>query len=245
MSKPDAHEMSLMTRRSIQTVVDYWIPSDDKIAKIRLLNRAVHGFINAYDGHVRRVWPKNLPSEDADKCYYLYEVAPQRAIPKTAPDSRHRWDFAYEVVAYYKGDGNGNFVLESVGEEHTFDIAGVPKKISGHSCKDTVYNIGFKSIQTACFHDFEVTSFSPPELNQIAMAAGAPLKFSGNYEIRDGLVELYNELYKHKLKSWQRLNLLYAEYYGKLADWKKGRNFRKSVDKYLDPILFHRDDRLS
>ena len=60
------------------------------------------------------------------------------------------------------------------------------------------------------------------------------MRFIGEYsEIDDILVDLYKEMEHHNLKSWQRLNILYACAIGELKSFNFGKDFLKSVEDLL------------
>jgi len=232
MSKPDAHEISVKTRTSIRTVARKYGLDDDQLRKTGLIDRIIKGYLHLSKNNIRLGWNYGMPSPGDKEYHIVCEVVSGRDIPKTIPESKSKWNRPYQVGARFEGDGDGNFYLEDVGGRYEFRMGRRSNSVTAHSCEDILFQQGIKDIPTACYHMDTVWCFLPSKLNDACEEGD--VKFHGELDVTESMVDLYNELQKHDLKSWQRLNVLYAHVFGELNMWRTGNAFLPSVAKYLD-----------
>lgn len=232
MTKPDAHEISVKTRMSIRDVARKYGLNDNQLRKTGLIDRVIKGYIHFSKNNIQLGWNYGIPSPGDKEYHVVCEVVSERDIPKTMPESRSKWNRPYKVSARYEGDGGDNFYLADVGGQYQFRMGRRTNTVTAHSCEDILFQQGMKDIPTACYHMDEVWCFLTPKLNDAC--EGSDIKFHGELDVTESMVGLYNELQKHDLRAWQRLNVLYAHVFGELNMWRTGPAFLESVKDYLD-----------
>ena len=240
--KLSSHEISLRTRNAIYSVIQKYNLEPELTKKYGLLDRIIRGYLHVLDGNVRLAWPKELPEGDAKEYHVVAEVVSGRDIaPKGTAEYKERmkWRRPYRIGARFVYDGTENksriFSLEEIGSDYEFTLRRRLEKINGHTCEDSLFQAGLKGIPTVCYHACAVRFVAPTQLNKDAEEAQiSNVKFSGEYsEMDDVLVDLYKEMENHRLKSWQRLNILYACAIGEIKSFSFGKNFLKSVEDFL------------
>lgn len=242
-TKLSPHEISLRTRRAINSVIDKYKLESHETRKWGLMDRIIHGYLHASEGNVRYAWPEELPDEGMQEYHVIAEVVSSRDIIKRGTaefKNKRKWMRPYRIGAKFVHEGAENgydtYSLDEIGGEYNFTMRGQLEKIIGHSCEDSLFQSGLKGIPTACYHTCAVRFVIPEQLNR--NAEGTNIKFIGEYAPMDCiLVDLYKEMEQHKLEAWQRLNLLYACSKGELKLFGFGREFKKSVEGFLkEPI---------
>ena len=243
MTKLSPHEISLRTRKAIQSVIAKYGLEPHETRKWGLMDRIIRGYLHASEGNVRYAWPEELPNEGMQEYHVIADVVSSRDVIKkgtTEYKNKKKWMRPYRIGAkfVYEGAENGYDVysLDDIGCEYCFTMRGQIEHIIGHSCEDSLFQSGLKGIPTACYHTCAVRFVIPKQLNE--NAEGTNIKFIGEYAPMDDiLVDLYKEMKHHKLEAWQRLNILYACSRGEIKAFKFGREFLKSVEDYLkEPI---------
>jgi hypothetical protein len=150
-----------------------------------------------------------------------------------------KWRRPYTIGARFVDAGAKNeqliFSLDEIGGNYEFKLRNRPEVINAHTCEDSLFQSGFKGIPTACYHACAVRAAVPQLLNKsIEDTQIGWIKFAGEYsEIEDILIDLYEEMEHHDLKSWQRLNILYACAIGEIKSFSFGKDFLKSVEHLL------------
>ncbi|MCX6774965.1 MAG: hypothetical protein NTY99_02635 [DPANN group archaeon] len=240
--KLSPHEVSLRTRSAIYSVIQRYNLEPELTKKYGLLDRIIRGYLHATDGNARLVWPHELPEKDVKEYHVVAEVVSGRDIaPKgtTEYKERMKWRRPYRIGAKFVYDsterGKRIFSLEEIGGDYEFTLRRGRERINGHTCEDSLFQSGFKGIPTACYHTCAVRFVASAQLNKdLEEAQLDDVLFAGDYsQIDDILIDLYKEMEHHNLKSWQRLNVLYACATGEIKSFSFGKDFLKSVEDFL------------
>lgn len=225
------HAISKRTRRSIWSIIQKYDLDERELLNSGLIDRQIRGYIHAENGNVRISWPTDEVKLD-DELYYVCEVVSERDMD----NEKSKWRRPYKIGSRFVLKDNV-YNMEEVGTDLIFTMRGYQETIHSHSCEDLIFQRGFKGIPTTCYHIAAVRQFLPSKLNDIAREYRLDIEFVDNnhIEIDDGHKDLYTELSKmSKLKSWQRLNVLYAYQTRELGKWNDAEDFKRSIEKYLN-----------
>ncbi len=245
MPKLSAHQVSLRTRGALRAVIEKYGLEEEPLRKFGLIDRIVRGYLHALDGNARIAWSCEPPLFGVREYHVVADVVSSRDIVEKGAltyKEKMKWRRPYKIGARFvlddgtnlkEDDGYEVYSLEEIGREYEFSLRGRPEKIVGHACEDSLFQSGLKGIPTACYHACAVRFVVPPELNKNVENIGRNIKFTGEYgPIEDILVDLYKEMERHRLRSAQRLNLLYKCSRGELGAFRFGKEFLKSVEQY-------------